>query len=151
MSAIAVNNIDSMAALHLSHREAGKWYDGFEEGEKKAWKSVKSPIVIGSARPVGYSPSFVNNPLGACQTFTLFKQFNSPRPFHNAFVKYMLNPNGPYRNLWCDMVVLPLKTYAKDKDEIRKRVIHTKYICKSNHKHIHLEQSHIVNIPKKTT
>jgi hypothetical protein len=123
MGALAVNNLDSMAALHLPHRDAGKWYRGFEDDcTVKAWKSIVSPIVIGSLRPAGYSPSWANNPLSANQTFTLFKQYNAPRPFHNAFTKYALNPHANYRALWCDNIVLPSKVYNKTKEEIVKKV-----------------------------
>jgi hypothetical protein len=123
MSILARNNEQSMAALHLPHRQTGMWYKGFEEDcQEKCWRSVVSPIVIGSMRPVGYSPSWANNPLSANQTFTLFKQFNSSNPFHNAFLKYAINPAGPYRAMWCDTIVLPTNIYNKTKEEIRKKV-----------------------------
>ena len=126
MSKLAMNNPDSMAALHLPHRDAGMWYKGFEEDcPVKAWRAVVSPIVIGSLRPVGYSPSWPNNPLSANQTFTLFKQYNTPRPYHNAFLKYALNSSANYRALWCDNIVLPLKIYNKTKEETRKKVSRT--------------------------
>jgi hypothetical protein len=146
MSAIAANNLNSMAALHLPHREVGQWYKGFEEDCKvKAWKSVVSPIVIGSLRPVGYSPSWANNPLSGNQTFTLFKQFNARQPFHNAFTMYALNPSSNYRALWCDTIVLPLKLYNKSKNEIRMKVSHTMIYIQALLTSTHL-LFHILNI-----
>jgi hypothetical protein len=123
MHKIAVNNIDSMCAMHLAHRDTGKWYKGFEEDVlERCWKAVVSPIVIASQKPVGYSPTWPNNPLSCSQTFTLFKQFNAVRPYHNAFTKYSLNPGAAYRNMWCDCIVIPSKTYGKSKFEIRRKV-----------------------------
>jgi hypothetical protein len=122
MSAIAASNEKAMVALHLSHRSVGTWFDAFENTTQQMWRAVKSPITIVSSRPVGYAPSWANNPLRMSQAWSLIKTFNSKQPTHNAFVKYSLNPKGPYRSLWCDAVVLQMKEYRKSPGEIRLKV-----------------------------
>ena len=126
MGEVSKHNPDSMVALHLPHVKVGEWFKGFEvDCQFQMWKSVKAPITIASSRPVGYSPSWANKPLSACQTFSLLKPYNTPRPFHNAFLKYSLCPKGDYRNLWSDCIVLPQAKYKKEKGEIQKKVQYT--------------------------
>ena len=126
MGTVTKDNPDSMVALHLPFAKVGDWFKGFEvDCLCQMWKSIKAPITIAASRPVGYSPSWANKPLSSSQTFFLLKPYNTPRPFHNAFLKYTLNPKSDYRNLWSDCIVLPAAKYKKEKAEIQKKVQYT--------------------------
>ena len=57
MNSIAKHNPQSMMALHLPHVAIGDWTSGIEErATEKAWKAIKTPIVVGSVKATGYSP-----------------------------------------------------------------------------------------------
>ena len=114
MNSIAKHNPQSMMALHLPHVAIGDWTSGIENRvTDKAWKAVKTPIVVGSAKATGYSPSWAHKPLSSSQTFSLFKLYNAPRPTNNAWPMYLLNPKSSYRSLWSDLVVLKDADYKK--------------------------------------
>jgi hypothetical protein len=114
MNSIAKHNPNSMMALHLPHAAIGDWTTGIEErATERAWKAIKTPIVIGTLKPTGYSPTWAHKPLSSCQTFSIFKLYVAPKPTHNAWAMYLLNPKGPWRSLWSDLVVLKDSDYKK--------------------------------------
>ena len=114
MNSIAKHNPNSMMALHLPHAAIGDWTTGIEErATERAWKAIKTPIVIGSTKSTGYSPSWAHMPLSSSQTFSIFKLYAAPKPTHNAWAMYLLNPKGPWRSLWSDLVVLKDSDYKK--------------------------------------
>jgi hypothetical protein len=116
---MAAKSIESMVALHLPWRDVGSWATSME---KAGMVYVKAPLVIGSAKPVGYSPSFAHKPLSAMQAFFLFKNELAKFPTNNAWMQFKCNSKADWRSLWSELRVLKSVDYKKNKNEIMKMV-----------------------------
>jgi hypothetical protein len=110
-----------MMAVHLPYKDVGEWTTAIElKSGQQAWKSIKTPIIVSSNRPTGYSPTWIHMPLGVCQPFFMFKQVSAPQPYHNAWRMFSLNSKSRFRELWSDCIVIPESEYKKK--EIQKMV-----------------------------
>jgi hypothetical protein len=108
-----------MLALHLPWMGVADWTNSLNEN---GFKNIKAPIIIGTKRPIGYSPTWLHKPLSACQVFFIFKMITSPKPSHNAWRLFNKDPKSDWRGFWSDLAVVQPKDYHKTKDEIRLKV-----------------------------
>jgi hypothetical protein len=109
----------SMVAMHLPWLGISAWTNALCE---VGFRNIKAPIIIGTKRPIGYSPTWLHKPLSSCQTFFMFKNTTNPKPSHNAWRMFQKNPKGGWREYWSDLVLLQGKEYHKTKEEIRQKV-----------------------------
>ena len=118
-------HINTMVAMHLAWPDVGEW-----NAKMKAagFLPIKSPLIIGSSKPVGYSPSWTHKPLSACQPFFLYRTPVATFPTHNAWRVYEANKHAPFRQYWADLCTLKPAQYKKHKDEILKLVSHFRFI-----------------------
>jgi hypothetical protein len=127
---VAKNNKYSMMALHLAFKDVGTWFDQLGEAPQvQMWKSIKAPIIVASSRPIGFPPSWPSKPIKSSDAFFMMKEVTADRPTHNAFLKYSLNPKGPHKSAWSEVVVVPVGEYKKGVGEQLMKVLVCFLVC----------------------
>ena len=110
---------DSMVALHLPWQQLEEWRTAMQANN---FHAVPTPITIGSTQTPAYAPTFVHTPLGASQTFFLWRTMEASRPYNNAAALASLWPKGHFRKSWSSFQVISPTDYRKSPAEVLKRI-----------------------------